>query len=78
MTHLSFDNKPTPLSLDDVTALLVGLHQLLEAEGRDPAEVEVYTESSGDSFASRYKICDVQIVGGRTGTVKVLLKEMMS
>lgn len=75
MMNLSFD-KPAPLSLDDITALLVGLHQLLEAEGKDPAQVEVFTESFGENYASRYKICDVQIVGGITG-VKVFLKEMM-
>lgn len=66
-----------PLSLDDITVLLVGLHQLLENEGKDPADVEVFTESFGDNYASRYSIADVQIVGGRDGTVKVLLKEML-
>lgn len=67
-----------PLSLDDVTVLLVGLHQLLENEGKDPADVEVFTESFGSGFVSRYPIADVQIVGGRDGTVKILLKEMMT
>ena len=68
-----------PLSLDDLTVLVVKLHQLLESQGDDPAEIQVFTESSSDTYCSRYQLCDVLLVGGRVGgTVKVLLKEMMT